>query len=520
MKRFFLIFFMVLIAAPCLWAQYDETFPEQNGMKAVRKGKKVGYVNAEGVEVVPCKFHAVGSFNSSGLAWVYDGKKYGIYRRDGKVIVPVNFKALGYFVPERSSDAVLDLPEDASNSYYKVYKDKVGALDLHGYKYLDLIPFAELPLDFSPYIVLSNKVNKDGDGIVDTAGNVVVPVGQFSRVYMPTEGLVPVSKLSKNSSARIKYPKKLEESERPSFAVELTLVGKGKGSVYDVNYYNPETKSLLFKKWLQSNLVSPFVNGCALIANSEVSFFISREGQRVGNVYNSVYPSSGQLMVARSVDDTYCMINLTGEQKSESFAFLSPIVGDRLVAKAVNEKMFGLLSIDGTWIVKNRFNDIAIDNYGYSCVKEMGKWGIIDANGSQVVPCQWNNVIVPEKEGQSLFWVQKSEKGLWYCYSVSKKDFAFADGYVGVRNFDQDMRNYAIVLNSKKLWGCIDTVGMVAYPFLENNVDAVKSAIRRRFSDGYLQWTPADSKRLELRSDNVKKKYNISQTIPTTAWDY
>ena len=521
MKKLFLVLLALLLSAPGVWAQYDETYPEHNGMTAVRKGKKIGYVNTEGVEVVPCKYAVVGSFNRMGLAWVYDGSRFGVYHRSGRMVVPVKFKALGYFTAERSPDAVLASTQDVADKYFNAYKDKIGALDLHGYKYLELEPFSELPLDFSPYIVVSRNASMAGDGIVDSVGGEVVPVGRFDRVYMPTEGFVPVAILARNNTKHIRYPKKLDESEHQSYAVEKVLSGKGSGTVYDVNYYDSATKKLLFKKWLQSNLVSPFINGRALIVNRDVSFFVSTDGQQVGNLYANVYPSSGSYMVARDANSLYYIVDMAGNKTTDSFQFLSPVEDDdRLEARENGNKLFGLLSVDGEWVVRSRFEQFGTVRHGFFCVKENGKWGVVDAEGKQIVPCRWHDECAPQRKGQSLFWVKTEEKGLWHCYSVSSQSFAFSDGYNGVRNFDQDIKGCAIVQIANGKLACIDTLGAIVYPFVEDRVSAVKSAVRRRFSDGHFKWTSDDQKHMELRRDATKKKYDISKPIPSQVWDY
>lgn len=513
---------MVLMSAPLVWAQYDETFPTQDGLTPVRKGSKMGYIDATGAEIVPCKYTAVGSFNSKGLAWVYDGSKYGVYKRDGQLVVPVKFKALGYFVSERSTDGVLTSPKGIENKYYDVYKDKMGTLDLHSYRYIDPVPFDSLPMGYSPYIVLSSKGTMLKDGLVDENGAEVLPLGKYDRLYMPTDGLVPVADVSKKLAAKgIKFPKKLADNERSPYAAALVMAGKGGGSTYLVNYYNPATKQPLFKKSLLSNLVSPFLNGRALIANQDVAFFVNTDGQQVGEMYAAIYPSSGQVMVARADDGKYYLVDMKGDKVSQPFGFLSPVQeAERLEAREVGGKLYGLLTAGGEWVVSPRFDIFGSVDYGFFCVKENGKWGVIDATGKEVVPCKWVSEKVFEREGQTLFWVQQTEKGLWYCYSSTKKDLAFPTGYKGVRNFDHDLRDHALVLNNEGRWGCIDSKGEIVYPFFEDNVDATKSAIRRRFADGYTKWTPLDQSRIDKRRATVEKKYSIQKSIPNDVWDY
>ncbi|MBR1792478.1 MAG: WG repeat-containing protein [Bacteroidales bacterium] len=118
---------------PCI---YDEVGKFSEGLAVVRNAKKYGYVNTNGQEVIPCNYSAVGSFNEQGLVWVNSrgwfktgtneitGGKFGVYNKDGKIIIPIQYYTIGVFNPETSSDGspYFLLPALSELSFQEMYK--------------------------------------------------------------------------------------------------------------------------------------------------------------------------------------------------------------------------------------------------------------------------------------------------------------------------------------------------------------------------------------------------------------
>ena len=67
--------------------QYDELYPFSEGMAAVKKDGKYGYINTKGELVIPCQFGYASDF-IEGTAVVVkdDGMPYCILNSDGRVI--------------------------------------------------------------------------------------------------------------------------------------------------------------------------------------------------------------------------------------------------------------------------------------------------------------------------------------------------------------------------------------------------------------------------------------------------
>ena len=75
---------------------YDEIGAFKDGRLAVKRNGLWGFVDQDGVEVIPCRFRRVNPF-SEGYATVQHKRQWGVIDREGKVVVEFRFKALGMF---------------------------------------------------------------------------------------------------------------------------------------------------------------------------------------------------------------------------------------------------------------------------------------------------------------------------------------------------------------------------------------------------------------------------------------
>lgn len=73
--------------------QYDELTPFSEGMAAVRKGNKWGYINHEGTLVIPCKYSIKPDRFSEGLACVVAPVKPAVQfiNKSGEIVLKGNF---------------------------------------------------------------------------------------------------------------------------------------------------------------------------------------------------------------------------------------------------------------------------------------------------------------------------------------------------------------------------------------------------------------------------------------------
>jgi hypothetical protein len=72
--------------------EYENLYPFNEGLAAVRKNGKWGYINKKGKVVIPFVYFYAGSFED-GLAVVRKNDKYGCINKKGKVVIPIKYKS-------------------------------------------------------------------------------------------------------------------------------------------------------------------------------------------------------------------------------------------------------------------------------------------------------------------------------------------------------------------------------------------------------------------------------------------
>lgn len=86
-------------AAPdCVYLQGDYTrvssFSE--GLCAVEKGDRSGYIDRAGIEIIPCEFEYAGAFREE-LASIMKGDLYGLIDKAGDVVLPPTYSSISHF---------------------------------------------------------------------------------------------------------------------------------------------------------------------------------------------------------------------------------------------------------------------------------------------------------------------------------------------------------------------------------------------------------------------------------------
>jgi len=141
------------------------------GLVAVKKGSRWGYLDAEGREVIPCQYTTANMF-CDGIAIVSRDGKWGYIDKTGKEIIPVIHQAIGTF--GNFDDEIVEASLGAKRGYYNQKGDIVIP-----FEYDKAYPYSE---GLAP-------VQKNGKfGFVDSGNNVVIPF-IYEDVWSFTEGL-------------------------------------------------------------------------------------------------------------------------------------------------------------------------------------------------------------------------------------------------------------------------------------------------------------------------------------------
>ena len=122
--------------------EYSDIKPFSNGFAAVCDGKKWGYINKQGKVVISLKYEGADEFEK-GSGAVFRNRKFGLINRQGKLVVPIKY----YDSPNLSS-----------------------------------------------YKGLYNISGKDGVGVIDSNGKIIVPAAKYDYIMFFREGLALVGK--------------------------------------------------------------------------------------------------------------------------------------------------------------------------------------------------------------------------------------------------------------------------------------------------------------------------------------
>lgn len=411
-------------------AVYDELGSFSEGRLAVKRDGVWGFVNDEGLEVIPCRFREVSNF-SEGLAAARIGNSWGFIDKQGNVIIEFKYSRVGNFkngltwvaTPDgygyindeeqtviaatfdRAHDFEGDIARVVVNGDYGII-DRQGKFVLKP-QYVTIEPFNEYGLAIASagkkwlkysvinqegQIVTTQGYNEiqpfreglavvkltDTYGYIDLTGRLVIPC-EYSKASAFYEGRAAVQQngtcgyITKTGSKVVPF----EFSRCQDFDGGKAIVYKGirRAGLVD----------------LQGNLVlEPSVNrlltfseGRGLVRDNEYRFYYITEQ---ADLYNGFYDQATQFqhgVAVVQVSGRWGIINRRGIEvippkydKIETF--------ENGYAKVRIEGFTGLSSLDGQLIVKPHYEYISYAGDGIFRVEQGDKIGYFDQSGNWV----------------------------------------------------------------------------------------------------------------------------------------
>ena len=182
----FFIISIICLSTSCSnktkYLEYDSAGCFSEGLAAVGLDGKYGYINTQGVEVIPCKYDSAGCF-SEGLAPIKLDYKWGFINTKGEEVIPCKYDFAISF-----SEGMTAVHE---GNYWETGKwgfiDKNGN-ELSPCKYTLLLN--QEFIDFGPVLKEGLAAVRNADtgkwGFVDNTGKEVIPckydyVNRFSK---------------------------------------------------------------------------------------------------------------------------------------------------------------------------------------------------------------------------------------------------------------------------------------------------------------------------------------------------
>ena len=179
--------------------QYDELYPFSEGLAAVKKDGKYGFINAKGELVIPVQFYGAGGF-SEGLACVYDDQYTASFiDRTGNTVIQSKDKLQAYNYIGASTTVLnpyLDTQAISFKNGVCKIEIRTGSEGAWENKWIDTKgnevsePTEETPEIPSEYTVFS-KEREDGKtfyGIKDSTGKVII-APKYSYLSEPSNGV-------------------------------------------------------------------------------------------------------------------------------------------------------------------------------------------------------------------------------------------------------------------------------------------------------------------------------------------
>lgn len=582
MKRLLMIAFYAVAIISMVMAQDDLI------MKVDQQGK-VGFVDKKGTVVFNYIFTGAFPF-SKGYAQVFKEEKTGFINTHGAVTVPI----------------IYDNIELWSDNIYKVkIKTSFGLLKADG--------TIVLPVKYSnisapniygkAWIALGGKVVTGTDkknviagckyGIIDNSGNILIQpeykgLFEFARKWKFNEipygeALSPLWGQKATSDTLLSNCEYMSFSKDPNSCLNGGLLNnKGeeliKMGVYSfivkpqsdmVRYYiwgSKQTQcgyyNLITKKDFLATTINQYINDIKFIThmdylgnitpvnnNGQSWSIIDKSGNTINSGVESVTKGEISKAWAFCKNDTWKAYNwqgekILGDKNYEGIIF--PLTEDNKDVYVIKENgKWGTVDKEGKQLIPCTYEQASAPSYGWIIVKKDGKYGVIDINNKSIIPREYENIISNTYKYPDCMWVMKDS--LWYNYNIVSQSIS-EDGYkVVVSNFDN---GYSLVQpnnmtvgetvlsrsmlelpslnigkddkfnNSQNAFGFVigkDNKQYISLPVTMNLYEKVVEYIKKNNNQPLDQ---SQSRRLLLSLTKKSRSYPLTDKITDDNWDY
>ena len=349
MKKQLIILAMLLLgqqavaacAKPPKAAWFDRSECLLDGFAVVKKGKRYGVADAQGRAVLPAQYDRIGGVyrtpNSDavfyqGLTMVGKGGRYGVADSQGNLLIPLKYRQA--FIWSDAFRHGFELAQQDNGTY--VLLDKTGQERLH-------LPYRQVALDDAAKRLFID--NGDGSGLVDTEGNILLPLGSYDEIDAFHNGLARVRRDGLFGYIGL-------NGEKVGYArfEAAGAFSEGRAMVRKDGFWRVlDTSGNVLPPVLAFAEVGPFQNGVAVVKDEAgLEGAINRDGQIILiPQYDAVQPAfQAAPFVYAYQRGRYAVFDLSGKQLT-AFRF-DRIVSDSEKAARVQENgVFYRVGADG-----------------------------------------------------------------------------------------------------------------------------------------------------------------------------
>ncbi len=362
----------------------------------VNENNRYGFINEEGEEVIKTIYRSAGEF-SEGLANVRIDGTHGYINKLGEMVIAPQFDfgnpfkwglakvykdGIPFFINkkgiEKSEYNVYTeiKPVNENLAVVETKSDKFGGIDKSGNLIIDTIYNSIYFFDEEQAIasiLSSSKPEKWKVGVIDTAGNVVIPIGQYYDIR--TFG---------NRHFKVKYSNDKGENL-------AALTDKAGKIILEMNSENNcSTSDNLYCGLIKLNCYgSRRVDSLGRIITSNFyQGFMNLKGETIinDNTFRRVSNFSFNRAIIQDNARNQFIIKTNGERieadsidKIHSHQFINGL------AIASYQKRSGIIDTNGVYIIKPTFKGITGLYDGYFAFFQDGFYGIKDLQGKTIV---------------------------------------------------------------------------------------------------------------------------------------
>lgn len=362
--------------------KYDRIYDFHEGLARVEKGKKFGFIDKLGNEIIPCKYDDADDFKF-GVAVVEIDDKNGLINKQGNTILVCKYDNIHTFDKDSTATAYLN--------------KKAGRINITGDV---VIPFEyEECCNFSEGL---SAVRKNGlYGFIDKSNRLIIPC-QYEELYDGigfNEGLVGV----KNGVGSYGEWGYIDKTGKIVIPFQRGLTGKPFSSGLTTIYRG----GFDYNNWTHTPFEIAFINKsgelvCEYIEVRDIQGFrdgysvIKNKTGWVGliNISGDFVIPCKYSFIANGFDDKYVLIDINGKQgmaNKSTGQIVIPIVYEIGYSGWMFHEGVIPVKKDGKFGYINECNQIVIPfiydyatsfSEGFAVVQRYGKYGYLDRYGN------------------------------------------------------------------------------------------------------------------------------------------
>lgn len=402
------------------------------GVAAVRQAGVYGYIDPAGKYAISPQFDWAEPF-SDGLAVVNKDGHYYYIDHDGQPAFPCHYQELS---PFQHGVAVV-----------QTYSDHRGLIDRHGKLLLDTLN--DVITDFDEGLAVVNQFVVNGpvlEGLVDTLGHFIIPVGKYATVSRPQNGYCMVTDSSHDQIIIDRSGKVvLRRPETHKSGISTDGFSEGIAPIALYKYWEPSSPGILYSSDkaymgyidLRNNLLlndtmvedaRPFSCGRSFIRLRGAEYrLIDTHMRRVGSDQYRAVKDPGFLpgYAIVSFDQGDAIIDTNGRvmfKPSDAFGHQLERLGDHFFIDHYwhgGMTNLGIGAFNGKMVCPPQLDDVDRNGFIHGRLKviKVGRLAVIDTMGNMV----WQDSVHLPSPLRALN-TDYMLRGYFYAYSSPKKD--------------------------------------------------------------------------------------------------